>query len=159
MKKAQSSHAISGVFVFLLLGAFAVFATVMVVLGARAYKGSSDRLADHNAERVAAAYVRSMVRANDEAGVIRIEEVDGITALTMETTEEFDVYATRVYVYDGMLREWYAGSDVEFEPDQGEAVCKADEMRAEMNGNLLAVFLRNGEKWITVDTALRAAAQ
>ncbi len=159
MKKAQSSHAISGVFVFLLLGIFVVLSTVMVLLGARAYKGSSDRLADHNAERVAAAYVRSMVRANDEAGVIRIEEVDAITALTMETAVEFDVYVTRVYVYDGMLREWYAESNLAFRPDQGDVVCKADEMRAEMNGGLLTVSLRNGEKWITVDTALRAAAQ
>ena len=36
MSKTGPSHAISGVFVFLLLGIFAVFSTVMVLLGAKA---------------------------------------------------------------------------------------------------------------------------
>ena len=44
-RTTSSSHAISGVFVFLLLGIFAVFSTVMVLLSARAYKGAVDRLA------------------------------------------------------------------------------------------------------------------
>ena len=35
-KSTQPSHAISGVFVFLLLGIFAVFSTVMVMMGAKA---------------------------------------------------------------------------------------------------------------------------
>ena len=46
MSKSGPSHAISGVFVFLLLGIFAVFSTVMVLLGARAYKGAADRLTE-----------------------------------------------------------------------------------------------------------------
>lgn len=35
ISKKPPSHAISGVFVFLVLGIFAVFSTVMVLLGAR----------------------------------------------------------------------------------------------------------------------------
>ena len=36
MKQKLSSHAVSGLFVFLLLGVFAVFSTVMVLLGVKA---------------------------------------------------------------------------------------------------------------------------
>ena len=44
MKKQKIiPHEISGVFVFLLLGVFAVFATVTVLLGAGAYKRISER--------------------------------------------------------------------------------------------------------------------
>ena len=58
-RKNPPSHAISGVFVFLVLGIFAVFSTVMVLLGARAYKSTADRAAEHNAYRIGMAYVRS----------------------------------------------------------------------------------------------------
>ena len=78
-RTTPSSHAISGVFVFLLLGIFAVFSTVMVLLSARAYKGAADRLADHNAARIAPAYLRSMVRADDEKDVVFVEEKAGVT--------------------------------------------------------------------------------
>ena len=141
MKKSQSTHAISGVFVFLLLGIFAVFATVMVLLGARAYKGAADRLAEHNAERVAAAYVRSMARANDKTGVLHVEEVDGLTTVTVETAYDLDVYLTRVYVYDGMLREWFSDAEMEFMPQNGESVCAADAMHAELKDGLVIVKL------------------
>ena len=155
MRENRSSHGISGVFVFLLLGIFAVFSTVMVVLGARAYKGSSERLAEHNMQRVAAAYVHGIARANDASGVLSVTDVDGLTALKMESEVDFDSYVTLVYVYDGMLREWYAEKDMPFHPARGEAVCAADEMRALISGNLLTVSLRNGGEWITVDTVLR----
>ena len=43
MSDIRHSHAISGVFVFLLLGVFAVFSTVMVLLGAKAYRAAAAR--------------------------------------------------------------------------------------------------------------------
>ena len=49
----KSTHAISGVFVFLLLGIFAVFSTIMVLMSAKAYKGMVDESALLNWIRVA----------------------------------------------------------------------------------------------------------
>ena len=71
----KSTHAISGVFVFLLLGIFAVFSTVMVLMSAKAYKGMVDESALHNSVRVASSYIRTMLRGNDESGVLKVEDV------------------------------------------------------------------------------------
>ncbi|MBQ9264370.1 MAG: DUF4860 domain-containing protein [Clostridia bacterium] len=151
------THAISGVFVFLLLGIFAVFSTVMVLLGAKAYKGSADRAADHNAARIAAAYVRSMVRSDDEAGALRVEDQNGVTTVAMENVYDDETYITRIYVCDGMLREWFTDAETEFEPENGEAVCLADEMTAAMENGLLTIQLRNADAWTRVEIALRSA--
>ena len=70
----KSTHAISGVFVFLLLGIFAVFSTVMVLMSAKAYKGMVDESALHNSVRVASSYIRTMLRGNDESGVLKVED-------------------------------------------------------------------------------------
>ena len=40
------SHSISGAFVFMLLGVFAVFSMLLVVLGAQAYRTTVDGAAD-----------------------------------------------------------------------------------------------------------------
>ena len=41
------SHSISGAFVFMLLGVFAVFSMLLVVLGAQAYRTTVDGAAAH----------------------------------------------------------------------------------------------------------------
>ncbi len=159
MRKSAPSHTISGVFVFLLLGIFAVFSTVMVLLGARAYRNTAQRADDHNAARLSTAYVRSMVRSDDEETALAPEEVNGLHTITMRNVYDEETYITRIYVYDGMLREWFASADLDFEPENGEAVCPADEMTAELDGPLLTVRVRSGETWHEANIALRCAAE
>ena len=156
--KVRSSHSISGVFVFLLLGIFAVFSTVMVLLGARAYKSTADRASQHNAARLATAYVRSMVRSDDEEDAIVVEELDGYPVITLRNVYDGELYLTRLYVHEGMLREWFTYAEAGFQPEFGEAVCAADEMKAEMKDGILTVRVRSGSTWSNVDVALRSAA-
>ena len=151
------SHGIDGVFVFLLLGVFAVFSTVMVALGARAYRGTAARLSEHNLLRIAPAYVRSMLRADGGPGKPEIEEIAGVTALRLTDDYDGETYITRIYCWDGMLREWFMDGESEFLPEDGEAVCPLDSMTAELAGGLLTVMLERGDEAVPVSLALRAA--
>ncbi len=155
-RKNPPSHAISGVFVFLVLGIFAVFSTVMVLLGARAYKSTADRAAEHNAYRIGMAYVRSMVRGDDENQSVQVETVDGIQTIALRNIYDGDAYVTRIYVYDGKLREWFTEETEEFVPENGETVCDMEEMNAEVDGQLLKVGLKARDAWTEVDIALRS---
>ena len=158
MSKSGPSHSISGVFVFLLLGIFAVFSTVMVLLGAKAYKGTAARATDHNADRIASAYVRSMVRGDDCRDALRVDDRDGLPAVTMQYEYDGEEYVTMIYAYGGMLREWFTSADADFEPENGEPVCAVDELKASLSGQLLSVQMRHGDTWTNVDIALRSAA-
>ena len=152
----KSSHAISGVFVFLLLGIFAIFSTIMVVMGAKAYRGMVENSATHNSIRVASSYIRTMLRSNDETGVLRIEDVDGVQTITMEN-DWGDIYVTRIYLYDGKLREWFALKEIPFAPQNGESVCDLDSMQAEMKDGLLHVVVSVNNKEMDIDYAPRTA--
>jgi hypothetical protein len=57
-----------------------------------------------------------------------------------------------------MLREWFSYAEADFEPEDGEVVCAADEMQASLSGHLLSVRMRHGDEWTNVDIALRSAA-
>ena len=148
------SHAISGAFVFLLLGVFALSAVVMVLLGAGAYNRTVDAAAAHNEVRIGPSYLRTMVRGHDETGGIRTERLTGILRQDEETgdvhTEPVDLDAivledgeavTRLFVYEGMLyecsepldeEEWTEGEDAFSDDeetffDEGDAQTAPDE--------------------------------
>ena len=150
----KNNHAISGVFVFLLLGIFAIFSTIMVVMGAKAYRGMVEKADMPNSIRVASSYIRTMLRSNDETGVLRVEDVNGIQTITMEN-DYGDIYVTRIYLYDGKLREWFALAEIPFEPANGETVCSLDTMQAELKDGLLHVVVSEHGTEMEIDYAPR----
>ena len=87
MMKKQYGHSISGVFVFLLLGVFAVFATLLVLLGAQAYRNMTLRTAEHNEERILTSFVRHVVHGQDAADAISVQEIDGYTVLVVRDND------------------------------------------------------------------------
>ncbi len=137
--RGMPSHSITGVFIFLLLGLFAVFSTVMVLMGAKAYRGTVVRADAHNSTRIASSYIRSMLRADDETGALLIEEAEGIKMITLLNTYNEESYITRLYVYEGMLRELFTEADVLFDPGWGESICEAESMTPEFRDGLLHV--------------------
>lgn len=158
-KQKMMPHAISGVFVFLLLGVFAVFSTVTVLLSAGAYRSISERSGVDSTARLASAYVRSMLRSRDERGALQVAEESGLTTLTLRSVYGDEEFRTRIYVYDGTLRELFTEADAVFEPKNGEAVCAAEAMEAELTDGLLRVRLMVDGAWQEIDVAPCAAAE
>ena len=170
--RKMPSHTISGIFIFFLLGLFAVFSTILVLLGAKAYRAAVERTGLHNTDRISTAYLRTMLRAEDEAGVFSIEKAEGtvtedgeerpVSVETLSLRHDYgggDEFVTRIYVYGGRLREWFTEASTPFRPAEGEAVCAADEMTAELKGGLLEMRIRTGETWETVCLALRTESE
>ena len=147
MKKQSTPHAISGVFVFLLLGLFAVLSTVTVLLSAGAYRSIAQRAETDSTGRLASAYVRSMLRAREETGALQVTEEEGLKTLVLRSVYGDEEFRTRIYVYDGMLRELFTEAEAPFEPKNGETVCAAEDMEAELADGLLTVRLLSDGSW------------
>ncbi len=156
--KTQKHH-ISGVFVFLLMGIFALCATVTVLLGAKAYRGTAARAEDHGRDRVAASYVRSMLRSGDEEGTVALEKLNGADAIALYNTYDGEEYVTRIYAWEGELREWFMSAAEPFDPEMGETVCPAEALEASEADGLVTVRILSGGTWSRVDCALRTAGR
>ena len=89
-KRTSQQHGMQGVFVFVLLGIFAVMSTMMVLLGAQMYRSTVERSAETNQDRVLSAYVRSMVRAGDARGAVSVETYDAMPAGGDEPEDDDD---------------------------------------------------------------------
>ena len=152
-------HAISGVFVFLLLGVFAVLAVVTVLLGAYSYRYISARADMDNNGRMATAYIRSMLRARDEAGMLELEQADSGDTLLLHSRYGDEEFVTRIYVHDGVLRELFTAAEDVFDPGVGEAVCPAEELRSTMEKGLLTVRVRIGDEWQEIACVLHGETE
>ena len=151
-----NGHAIAGVFVFLLLGVFAVFATVLVLFGAQAYRATTERTQAHEEGRTLYAYMLNSVRGDDAAGVMEIRNEKGIDLLAVSYDYGWEVLEKRIYCYDGYLREQLASTNYEFDPEMGERICEASDLHIALEGSLLTVEVTDANGDVqTVDTVLR----
>lgn len=158
MKWKGNSHAISGTFVFLLLGVFAVISTLLVLLCAQAYRNTVDQTAAHRDERVLQSFVRNTLRAEDAENAFGSVEVDGISALTITSHFGDETYVRYLYCYDGTLRDLFISEDDAFNPDFGEEICPADHFAASVTGDLITVEIADAEgRPYTLSIAQRCA--
>ena len=157
-RKGSVQHGMQGVFVFVLLGLFALMSTLMVLLGAQMYRGTVDCSTSNNDSRVLSAYVRSMVRAEDAIQAVTVEEFDGIPVLVMRETLNDGDFVTMLYCYDDHLCEWYTSDGNDFTPTSGTAICPVFSFVPSLNDGLLTVDMTNANgNAETVQVALRCA--
>ena len=133
------NHAMAGVFVFLLLGIFAVFSTMLVVVGAQAYRATATSSEQHSVERTIYAYLLNSIRGDDSRGIIEVETENGIEMVAVHYDFDGDEYIKRIYCWDGSLRELLTSTRYEFDPAKGEVLAAATDFHAELEGGLLNI--------------------
>ena len=143
--RAAREHSVSGAFVFLLLGVFAVFSTMLVLLSAQLYRTTVDQTRLHNDRRVLGSYLMNIVRGNDAADAVYVARMGETDALCFALEAEDGCYVTYVYCWDGMLCELFAEAGEEFVPEYGETICPAQAFYPSLDGQMLTMRLRNGK--------------
>lgn len=159
MVRREGGHAISGAFVFLLLGVFAVFSTLLVLLCAQAYRNTVDQTALHGEARIMQAFVRNTLRAEDASGAIGVLQQDGITALTITDSYGGDEYIRYIYCYNGKLRDLFIASEFGFRPEDGEEICAAADFQAVLEDGLLKAELTGTDGTLYTASIAQRSAQ
>lgn len=158
MKRRRSvQHGMQGVFVFVLLGLFALMSTLLVLFGAQMYRGTVTHSESNNTNRVLTSYVRSMIRAEDAQDAISIEEMDGVSTIAMREYIGDIEYITRIYGYDGALYEQFTAADRPFKAVNGTKIIEISSFTPKLENGLLTVEMTDakGEE-ILVQTAIRS---
>lgn len=134
---------------FLLLAIFALFSTLLVLVGAQAYRNTVAAASAHNDARILTNYIAFKARMNDRAGAIRIESTSAGDALVFKTETSDEAFETYIYCHDGALRELTLFADGEFLPEDGEALASAARLTAEIGDGLLTaeVLTESGERY------------
>ena len=126
----ERSHAVSGLFPFALVALFALMALLVAALGVDVYREVIEAADENSRERIALSYVANKVRALDN-GRARLDEEEGLRVLSLREEVGGETYVTRIYAWDGALRELFAREAADFVPAAGQALAPADGFCAE----------------------------
>ena len=122
----------------LVYGIFALFSLLLVVVSAQVYRNIVSAGQRNTQTRAAFSYVAGKLRMSTQtAGSVELREEEGITVLVLDAPTEG--YETRIFYYDGAIRELYQASDQEFIPEMGEKIAETSDCYIETTeeGNLL----------------------
>lgn len=148
MKNRDNKSYIEGLLVLVLFGIFAICILMVLLTGAGAYRRLVERQQEAYADRTVPQYIATKVRQADEAGAVCIGDFCGVESLELRETYDKDEYITRIYCYDGSLRELFSDVSSDFKPEDGEKILEAEQVDFILEGNCLqiSVTIANGEK-------------
>ena len=157
MKTRENKTHIEGLLVLVLFGVFAICILSVLLTGAGAYKRLVDRQQASYGERTVPQYIATKVRQADEAGAVSIGDFCGVAALELTELPDKE-YVTRIYCYDGYLRELFSTATGSFEPDAGEKILEAQQADFALEDGCLSVTVTGTDgKKTEIKLTLRSA--
>jgi len=157
MKRFKSKHYMDGLLILLLFGVFAVSILAVLLSGAGAYRRLTERDDCAYDRRTAAQYVVTRVRQADQAGGVSVRTFEGCPALILSEEIEGETYETRIYHYDGYIRELFVSAEGDFLPEDGEKVLPAGSLLVdeEEPGLQIRILTEDG-RWQELRLSLRS---
>ena len=142
--KDRKSH-IEGLLVLVLFGVFAICILAVLLTGAGAYERLVERQQSTYAERTVPQYIATKVRQSDAAGAVSVGDFCGVEALELKDFPGEEEYVTRIYCYDGYLRELFADASGNFEPEDGERILEAEQVDFSLEEGFLNVVITTAD--------------
>lgn len=134
--KNKENRKITDLLALLVFGIFALCVAAVLLTGAKVYKNLTDQGNLAHDHRVAARYLTTRFH---QAQQVQVEDFHGVQALALHEEIGGRTYLTRVYCYDGHIRELFAAGSAKLSPGDGEIVMAAESLTFEMVETVLSV--------------------
>jgi len=128
MKKQLHGQKIDTVFVLIIFCVFAASALMVLMLGGSIYKNTMALSWEGYDERTGLSYIWTKVKNGDENGRISLDDFHGLSVLCLAEQYGEDIYFTRIYLYDGWIRELFSEDGFDFYPQDGLPVAPAESL-------------------------------
>ncbi len=145
MRERVKQMDMGGLLALVLFAVFAVCVLSVLLTGADAYRGLTERDRAAYGQRTAAQYLATRVRQADRAGSVRVETFQGCDALVYQEDVGGEAYLTRVYCYDGYLRELFTAAGADMAPEDGQQVLAAQALELRRTGGTIQAALTDAQ--------------
>jgi hypothetical protein len=140
-----------------LFAVFALFLTLVLLTGASSFRNvAASSEARHN-ERVPLMYVSQRLRAFDRVDAfsgeraISVAQIDGVSAIVLTETQEFEKIAIYIYQHEGFLNEMYVFDDDKVDLNLGERLFAAESAHfAETRPGLIEITIDGNTTYVNL---------
>ena len=136
-------HVVDVLFTLALFCVFAAAALIVVFIGANVYRSTVERMDTGFEVNTTLMFVSTSIRRHDAYGAVRIDELDGRTALVLQQHLIGRVFETWIFHHDGALRELFIDSENReaLNLDAGQPLIDVYAFHIEMTHNsLIAIY-------------------
>ncbi len=137
----RQKNQIDGLITLVLFGVFAVCILSVLLTGARVYHDLTNGGQKAYDQRTCTQFIATKVRQAQSGDAVSVSK--DIICITEEINGE--TYITRIYCYDGWLREMFTSEKTEFSPENGEKIIEAECMKSQLTDGMLAVDITDAE--------------
>ncbi len=132
--------------VLLILCVFSAAVLSLLLSGAGTYKNITEKDRASQQEQILELFISNKIFQAETRDAVRLTEEGGVSVLCVDSTENGEPHITRVWYYDGWIRELYSDAGYNFTPDDGEKIARAEELSFTQGGGLLKVRIVSGGK-------------
>ena len=136
MKKNASK--ITDLLALTVFAAFAVCLLIVLLFGAQLYQNLVQRGEESFRQSTATQYLRTRVQ---QAEHISLSDFQGCEALAIREEIDGISYVTRVYFYEGFLRELFSAESAALAPGDGEKIMPAESLDFQIDDDLLTAVV------------------
>ena len=168
MRQMTEKHEIDGIFVLILFVLFAGSILMVLLLGASSYEKLVKRDQESYNARTGVQYVAAKLRHNDEAGCVQVgsfseranKAADEIATLYLRMGADGEYYYTKIYYYDGYIREVLCLEESELEPEAGQEILPAKGLViSEENALIQLTIIDEEEQEHQINLAIRSSQE
>ena len=150
MKKETTGHHMDGVYVLLLFAVFAGCILIVLLFGTSAYEKLVERDQAAYDQRTGVQYLAAKIRHSDSTDHVFVGsfsdrtnvDADDINTLYLqfdgEDGEAVPGFYTKIYYYDGYIRELLCEEEVDLLPEDGNEILAAEGLQISEDGNLIS---------------------
>ena len=121
-RKTESKHIVDVLFVLAMFCLFAIYAVLLIVVGAKVYQKTINGMNDNFNSRTPFSYVTEKIRQSDRMGALEIGKIGEYDALIINETLQDKEYCTYIYAQDGWLKELLTEKNNSLSPDAGQNI-------------------------------------
>lgn len=148
----EKTSKITELLALLVFAVFAICVLLVLLTGAKVYRNLVADGSAHYEARTSTQYIATRIR---QAETVAVEDFCGCEALVIQERIDGETYLTRVYCYDGYIRELFCAENAALSPEDGEKIMAAENLSfsledalltAEVDSRELTLYLRSGKE-------------
>lgn len=121
-RKSESKHIVDVLFVLALFCLFAIYAVLLIIVGAKVYQKTIDGMEANFNTRTPYSYITEKIRQSDRSGAISVGKIEEYDALILTEEIQDRKYCTYIYAKDGYMKEFMTAKGNVLTPDAGQNI-------------------------------------
>lgn len=143
MKTEGKRHNVTSLAALLVFTVFTLCALLVLLTGAKVYRGVTDRARTRADAATAARYLTTRVHQADRTNGLLLEAFGDGDALVLLSEADGEAYETRIYCHNGWLCELFSAKDAGLSPEDGEQILPLRGLSVSRQGQGLHITLQD----------------